>query len=419
MWDPYAEFESATLSNGLTIHAAHWADRPWEVLGFLVHSGAEQDPVGLEGVAHFVEHLVLENARVPKKDICAFFANSGGSVKLGTTDYAGTSYRFWVPADKNFLTRALALFGHMLLLARLERFVEREREVIIGEFRQHFQHQFMYDLAARRRQALHTGDFLARFVRPLGTAESIRRISQLDLQLYYDAHYTPANMSVVGVGGISLADLVDLLSLSPFGVEKQGARTPFPVPVADVDSPTETRHVFRVSEQLRTESPFEVGAYGTCAKIPGDANPQALRVLADMLDEMLEEEVREKRAWTYHIDSSCSRYRYFSEFSIECDALSTKALDEIEEVIDGCIDALRSSEDLFARARSCALASTSMIDVTGKGVCEDALDDLTYRQRIISLAEVTHDLASVTMNDIRELLRWLRPERRWTLITRP
>ena len=74
---------------------------------------------------------------------------------------------------------------------------------------------------------------------------------------------------------------------------------------------------------------------------------------------------------------------------------------------------------MFARARSCALASTSMIDVTGKGVCEDALDDLTYRQRIISLAEVTHDLASVTMNDIRELLRWLRPERRWTLITRP
>jgi len=44
MWDPYAEFESATLPNGLKVYAAHWAERPWQAIGFVIHSGAEQDP---------------------------------------------------------------------------------------------------------------------------------------------------------------------------------------------------------------------------------------------------------------------------------------------------------------------------------------------------------------------------------------
>ena len=58
MWDPYSEFRTATLPNGLTVHAAHWPGRPWESVGVLIHSGAEQDPFGLEGLSHFVEHLV-------------------------------------------------------------------------------------------------------------------------------------------------------------------------------------------------------------------------------------------------------------------------------------------------------------------------------------------------------------------------
>jgi predicted Zn-dependent peptidase len=45
-------------------------------MGFLIHSGAEHDPIGLEGVAHFVEHTTSENAPIPKKELNDFFERS-------------------------------------------------------------------------------------------------------------------------------------------------------------------------------------------------------------------------------------------------------------------------------------------------------------------------------------------------------
>jgi len=221
MWDPYAEFQSATLANGLNVYAAFWPERPWEVVGFLIHSGAEQDPLGREGTAHFVEHLIAENSNVSKRKMCAFFANCGGKVNLGKTGYAASYYHFFVPTDKVILEKAFSLFGHMLLLAKIEKFIERERQVIKGEFYQHYPIKFQLDVDMHKHKTLYGGCWLERFVRPFGDAESIERITQSDLQLYYDSHYTPANISVVGVGGVTLPELVKFLSESPFATNKK------------------------------------------------------------------------------------------------------------------------------------------------------------------------------------------------------
>lgn len=417
MWDPYAEFQSATLPNGLTVHAAHWPERPWEAMGFLIHSGAEYDPVGLEGLSHLVEHLVSGNTNVSKKEMRAFFEDCGGMVSLGTTGYPYTHYRFFVPTDKAVLARAFSMFGHMLLSAKLEKFIERERQVIISEFYQHYPFKFKLDLDVRENKALYTGYWLERFVQPFGNPESVRRITQSELQSHYDAHYTPANMSVVGVGGMKLSELVELLSESPFTIGKKGARTPLPTPATDVALPSETRYVFEVSKHITV--PIEVGAYRSVAKIPGNINGRVIRIMEEMFNKVLDEEVRERRAWAYAINSSRYNFRHFYEFSINCGALALKAIDDIEEVIEVCIASMGDREDLFEQSKRRALASNFMIDPTGKGICDGALDDLAEDQRIISLAEIGNDLERVTMSDVLNLLQWLRPERRWTLITRP
>lgn len=417
MWDPYAEFQSAKLPNGLTVHAAQWPGRPWEAMGFLIHSGAEYDPVGLEGLSHFIEHVVSENTNFSKKEMEAFFEDCGGTVSLGMTGYPYTHYRFFVPTDKAVLARAFSMFGHMLLSAKLEKFIERERQVIIGEFHRHYPVKLTLDLAVCEHKALYAGYWLERFVRPLGNPESVARITQSELQSHYDAHYTPANMSIVGVGGMQLPELVELLSESPFAVQKKGGRTPLPTPATDVAPPSETRYVFEVSKHLTM--PIEVGAYRSVAKIPGNINESVIRIMQEMFNEVLFEEVRERRAWAYAIDSSGYNLRHFYEFSINCGALALNAINDIEEVIEVCIASMADREDLFEQAKRRALASNFMTDQTGKGICDVALDDLTKGQRIISLKEIGDDLERVTMNDVRGTLQWLRPERRWTLITRP
>lgn len=417
MWDPYAEFQSATLPNGLTVHAAHWPGRPWEAMGFLIHGGAEHDPVGLEGLSHFVEHLVSGNTNVPKKEMRAFFEDCGGMVSFGTTGYPYTHYRFFVPADKAVLARSFLMFGYMLLSAKLENFIERDRQVIIGEFHRHYPTKLKFDLDVREHKALYAGYWLERFVLPLGNPESVGRITQSDLQSHYDAHYTPANMSVVGVGGMKLSELVDLLSESPFAANKKGERTPPPAPAIDVAPPSETRYVLEISKH--TTVPIEVGACRSTAKIPGNINGQVVRLTKEMFDKVLNEEVRERRAWAYDVDSSRYNFRHFYEFSINCGALALKAMDDIEEVIEACIASVGDREDLLEQVRRRILAGNFMTDRTGKDICDGALDDLAEDRRIIPLAEIGSDLERVTMSDIRGVLQWLRPERRWTLIVRP
>lgn len=418
MWDPYAEFQSATLPNGLSVHAAHWPGRPWEAIGFLIHSGAEHDPVGLEGLAHFVEHVVSENAgTVSQKNIRKVFEDCGGMVGLGMTGYPCTRYGFFVPADEAILAKAFSIFGHMLLSAELEKCIERERQVVLREFQRHYPVRFKLDLDMREHRVLYPGYWLERFVRPLGNPESIVRITRSELQSSYDAHYTPANISIVGVGGMQLSELVELLAESPFLMDKRGVRTPLPAPITDVAPPLETHHVFEVSRHI--VMPVEVGAYRSVAKIPGSINGRIIRIVTGMLNEVLDEEVRQHRAWAYTIGSSRRSFRYFYEVSIDCDALALKAIDGIEGVVEDCISSMTGREDLFEQVKRRALASNSMTDSTGSEICSGALDDLAQEQRIISLGEIGDDLKRVTMSDVRDVLQWLRSERRWTLIMRP
>ena len=266
-------------------------------------------------------------------------------------------------------------------------------------------------------KALYAGYWLERFVKPLGNPESVGRIREGDLQSYYDLHYTPANMSIVGVGGMKLEELVLLLSESPFALSKKGVRTPLPIPVTDISPPVETCHVFEVSKQY--SMPIEVGQYQSFAKLPGNVNRRVVHIMEDMFDEVLNEEVRERRAWAYAINTSQCNLRLFCQFSINCGALAWRAIGDIEEVIEMCIASMGDREDLFEQAKRRALASKFMIDPTGRGICNNALDDLAKSQRIISLGEIGDDFERATMNDVRGLLQWLRPEWRWTLITKP
>ncbi len=417
MWDPYAEFESATLPNGLTVHATHWPGRPWEAMGFLFHSGAEQDPIGLEGLSHFDEHLVSKNARVSPSDLQLFFDDCGGRVKLGETRDQSTVYHFFVPADHKILTDAFSIFGHMLLSAKLKRCIEHERRVVIEEFKWHYQTNLKLDLARRERRAVYAGCWLERFVRPLGHPESVGRMTQQDLQQHYDAHYTPANLSIVGVGGMRLLELVHLLENSPFAVSKPGMRTPLPIPMTEVVQPTENRHVVEMSSYISMQ--INSCAYRSVARVPGIVTKRTMRIMRSMLREILDEEIRQRRGWTYATTTGCIFYRYFHQFTIHCDSFAPDAITDIEEIIETCIRSIASRRDLFDRVKRHALVSNSLLDPTGIGVCDDALDDLEEEQRIVTLTEVQEDLERVTFEDVLNAAQWIVPERRWTLLIRP
>jgi predicted Zn-dependent peptidase len=415
MWDPYAEFETGVLPNGLTVHAAYWPGRPWEAMGFLIHSGAEHDPVGLEGTAHFVEHLISENTILTKKCIKDFFDDCGGSVSLGSTGYPQTQYSFFAPITKSIFTKAISIFGHMLFSASLEKCIERERQVILSEFNREFFIKDKLDLLIRKHKALYANCWLERFVKPFGNPIAIEQIQQDDLRMYYDQHYTPANMSIVGVGGMTLAEIVDIISESPLAINKAGTRTPLPCFVTNILPPSENRYIFKAPAEMALTD----GSFASAGIVSGNIKTQTLEIFKHMFNEVLNDEVREKQGWAYSIRSEYFNLRHFYEFGIICDSFASKALDDIENVVEKCIDSMSDHEKLFKQVKQRTLAGDLMSDLKGRDVRNGALKDLARYQRIISLTEYAQEVEKITMDDIRELLYWLRPERRWTLLVQP
>ena len=419
MWDPYVDFKSAIMPNGLTVHAAHWPDRPWESVGFVVHVGMENDPVELEDLSHFVEHLISENAGILSDEISTFFEDCGGKVNLGKTGYYDTNYRFFAPLDRTIFKNALSIFGKMLLTAKLDRSIEKERKIIIAEFNKYYSDKTQVGLMARERKALYAGHWMERFIGPFGHPTSVKRITQRDLQLFYDAYYTPSNISIVGVGGMQIEELVDALSNSPFSINKKGIRTPLPEPMIEIAPPSENRYVFEISKHLKTESPTEVGAFRSVAKVSGSINNSTITIMDGLFSEIISDEVREKRFWAHSFAGFLYGFRSFYEFSIDCDGLEIEALDEIEEVIESCITSVKNREDLFNRVKRRMLAGNYMADLSANRLCKDVINEVAAFHRPIPRSEYARNIENTTMDDVCNVLPFLSADKRWTLIKRP
>lgn len=419
MWDPYAEVQSVVLSNGLTIYCSQWPNREFEQVHFLIHSGSNQDPEDKPGVAHFVEHVVSSNGIESKAEMETFFRPFGGRVDFGRTGSLSSKYAFMLPFDLSVITGALDRFGHMLLGAKLEQEIETERTIILAEFRRKYPSERSWeDHVEETALRTHNGK-LAKMDRNLGTIDSIRSITRADLQGFYDAHYTPANMSVVCVGGMSVSEVILLFEASPFAQSIPGTRTPLPKIQEDVGTYAQRRKEVLMTERdpnaKRTSCKFR-----TKAMIPGTVCEDVVGQTLTLLGEKLTKELREIRGWVYDVNVSfVAVQRTYYVLTIFCDGVDSSVIDEIENVIDATIGSLHQHEMEFHKMRQSIRASHVYFDPTLDGIKEDIIGDLVVLQHIRTVAERRLAYEAVTFQDVINILPLLASENRWTCITRP
>lgn len=416
MYDPYAEFTKHVLSNGLEVHSVFW-DRPWIGMEIVIHSGAREDPVAMPGLAHFVEHVVSEN--IPDwgfERSRQFFETCGGRAEFGRTSYLSTRYGFAVPADPAIFREALAIFGSMLLGARIEKYVERERRVISSEFKEcyPFPQKLEWDMGIRK--ALFKGHRLETWNRPLGRPEGFLSATEADLQDFYDKHYVPANISLVIIGGLQTDEVIAELEKSPFGMRKKGVRNPIPQPFNQIQTPAEQSKIVELSDHVNFK--VEQTKYRAGWAFPADFPEQALRVFDQVLGEVLFNEIREKRGLAYSIGTDYTDFQDVYEYEID-GWISPDATLYIDELVRKCIGMIPSRHDLFDRKLKSLKQKCLMIDLSGSGLAEESASDLVADHRIIPMQEVWNDLHKVTFEQMAEAAVFLSSKRQYTFITCP
>lgn len=186
-----------TLSNGLHIVIEQMPDVRSAAAGFLVRTGARDEPPELAGVSHFLEHMMFKGTRKRGwREITVDFDRMGSSYNAFTSQDR-TVYYGWVRAGD--IGAQIELLADMLRSTLPPEEFEMEKNVILEEIamsKDSLEHTAVDFL----QEKVFAGSSLAWPV--LGYDETVRGLSRERMWAYFEQRYTPDRMALVVTGNV-------------------------------------------------------------------------------------------------------------------------------------------------------------------------------------------------------------------------
>lgn len=165
-------------------------------IGIWIGTGSRNEDRALNGVSHFIEHMVFKGTRNRSaKEIAEAIDNIGGQLNAFTGKECTCYYTKTLDSHYEI---ALEVLSDMLFHSRfLKKDIDVERKVIVEEIGMYEDspEELVHDILS---ETVWEGDSLGYPI--LGTAESLDHIDKKAIQNYMEQHYTPAN-SVISIAG--------------------------------------------------------------------------------------------------------------------------------------------------------------------------------------------------------------------------
>jgi zinc protease len=271
------DISTFTLENGLTgvVIEDHRAPVVTHMVWYRV--GAADDPPGLSGLSHFLEHLMFKGTEtLDEGEFSRIVAENGGEENAFTSsDY--TAYFQRIAADRLDLVMGMEA-DRMVNLAPGEAGVRSERDVVLEERRQVVENDPGALFGEQRRATLYLNHPYARPV--IGWEHAIRQFDRKAAMEFYRTHYAPNNAILVVAGDVTPGEVRRL-------AEKHFGPIPAAPEIGPRSRPQEPPH--RAARHLeyqdaRVRQPYLVRTYLAPPRRAGaQGEAAALQVLAELL----------------------------------------------------------------------------------------------------------------------------------------
>src|SRR5881396_2868301 len=198
-------FKHHQLKNGLDIVAEINPDSHSVAAGMFVKTGARDESAEVNGVSHFLEHMMFKGSeKYTWEDVNRIFDEIGARYNAFTSQEMTAYYANVLP---EFTERAVEHLAHLLRPAiRVEDFTT-EKKVILEEIA-----MYLDDPGHRLYEKLMESHFanhpLAQSV--LGPAESIQKLQRDQMANYFTRRYGPGNMVLSVTGQLDFPQIVTL-----------------------------------------------------------------------------------------------------------------------------------------------------------------------------------------------------------------
>ena len=409
------------LQNGMQVLVIpdHRATVVTQMLWFRV--GADDDPAGLSGMAHFFEHMMFRGTpTVPDDQFAQTVARNGGEDNAFTThDY--TAFYEQIAKDRLRIVMGLEA-DRMANLDLSDPHVRTERDVVMEERRMRIDNNPQSLLREQMEAALHLSHPYGRPV--IGWPDEIRRIGRAEATDFYKHHYAPNNCILVVAGDVTPAEVRaaaeaeygkvparELVPRAEFAQPPRLAETRMTVLRPDVKVPLFER-IYRVASYTEGKPGQAEGLETLAQFLGGDATSVIYRKLV----------VEDKLA----ADAGASYDGYnrdAGEFTVYAVPRPGVSLQRIEAAIDGIIryyqknpprasDLERAKTQLVASATYQRDSQYALASAYGQalaiGLTVDDVEEWPDRIRAVTAKDVL-DAAAKELNKREAVTAYLEP----------
>ncbi|HYF49833.1 MAG TPA: pitrilysin family protein [Planctomycetota bacterium] len=196
-------FSLHQFDNGLTLCMEHMPQAISSAVGFVVRTGARNEEAKLDGVSHFLEHMMFKGTH--KRgwlEINRDFDLMGARYNAFTS-WEETCYYAWVLNEE--VPRALELLSDMLAPTLPPEEFNTEKKVILEEIAQYedMPQQVVFEEAMR---VAFSGHRLSSNI--IGSPKTVKRMTRDEMLAYFQRRYTPANIVLFACGNIDEPRLI-------------------------------------------------------------------------------------------------------------------------------------------------------------------------------------------------------------------
>ena len=198
-------YENHTLANGLMIAAEHNPDAHSFAAGFFVKTGSRDETINVNGVSHFLEHMMFKGSeKYGWADVNRIFDEIGARYNAFTSQEMTAYYANVIP---EFTERAVEHLSHLLRPMIRQSDFDTEKNVILEEISMYLDDpgHIIYE----KLMELHFGTHpLGMSI--LGTADSITKLQRDEMAEYFQARYGPGNTVLSVTGRFDFPEIVKL-----------------------------------------------------------------------------------------------------------------------------------------------------------------------------------------------------------------
>lgn len=286
--------KTSTLSNGAKVVTEYHPTSKAVCIGLFVNVGTRDEPKGLEGAAHFIEHMVFKGTETRDAyEIARSLEAVGGDLNAYTSREETC---FHATCLREHLPMAVDVLADLLSNAQFDlRDFKKEREVILQEVRMSNDDvdELVYDFYFEK---AFKGNDLSRPI--LGTQKSLQGITRRKLVDFYHRRYFPPNMVVSVVGHAQHEEVCEILERT-LHVRKKA------VPVRSLRRKPIVKNFVKVENRSLEQVHVLVGLPSASAKDKARFESYIVNAaLGGGMTSRLYQKIREKRGMSYTVYSS-------------------------------------------------------------------------------------------------------------------